>query len=153
MSYDTTLGLTGRTLDCIVAEEVLGLEARWVKPDWYQFEVVCFYQSGFPLMVYSYDENACNACMHRNGVDDSDGTAQSLPHYSGEDSNGVEWEVVSAMSERHGCAFKITTLQEGDRVVFECEFTPKEGGKPPASARGEFPQEAICLAAVRYVRG
>ena len=71
----------GRALDAEVAETALGFRVERIRPAWYGREVLCFYRPGSPEMAYSYDDNACNAMMFRNGVDDSAGYALPLPRY------------------------------------------------------------------------
>ena len=86
----------GREIDVLVAEHVMGFHVERIKPDWYPHEVTLFFRPGNPLVEYSYDENACNAMMHRNGKDDSDGTASPLPFYSEEIEHA--WEVVEKLA-------------------------------------------------------
>jgi hypothetical protein len=87
-----------RDLDVAVAERVLGMHVERIKPAWYPLEVTLFYWPNDPLITYSYDANACNAMMYRNGKDDTAGTAPPLPRYSGDLS--AAWEVIAAM-KRH----------------------------------------------------
>ena len=82
MTLAEALALDSRELDALVATEIMGLEKQTIQPDWYPHPVDLFIHPKNGLIVYSYDENACNAMMHRNGKDDSDGTAQPLPSFS-----------------------------------------------------------------------
>ena len=84
-----------RQLDIMIAEHVLGYVTRRIKPSWYKYEVILFFEKDHPLVIYSFDENSCNAMMYANGVDEKDGTAQALPFYSTEIQDA--WEVCVAM--------------------------------------------------------
>lgn len=87
-------------LNLFIAEHVIGLRVVVVQPSWYDRPVFTFFETGYPLMVYAWDTNACNAQMFRNGVDASDGHTECLPNWVGEETEGYEWAIVSAMIER-----------------------------------------------------
>lgn len=91
--------LDNRTIDQLVAEHVLKLTVKKIRVDWYQFEIWLFLDPD-GLIRYSWDGNACNAIMNRNGRDESDGVADPLPFFSIETESA--WEVVEAMkNDRH----------------------------------------------------
>lgn len=150
-------------IDIAIAEKVFGFKVNKVKPDWYPYEVLLFYHEGDPLISYSWDENACNAMMHANGRDGSDGTAPPLPHYSVEP-EGREWEIVDAMIELHGCHFRLCGFDTSYRTrgtdieecephrEYEAEFKPKGyRGDERFIATASRPELAICLAALKAV--
>lgn len=82
MKLAEALNLESREIDSLVATEIMGLTKKTIQPDWYPHPVDLFFHPDGGFVVYSYDENACNAMMHRNGKDDSDGTAPPLPSFS-----------------------------------------------------------------------
>lgn len=89
-----------RVIDCAIAEHVLGFHVENIgRPILhgypYKADVLLFFAVGHPHVVYSYDDNSCNAMMYRNGVDDTDGTAPSLPSYCNELNEA--WEIVAHM--------------------------------------------------------
>jgi hypothetical protein len=95
------------------------------KPDWYPLEVVLFFWPGEPLVGYSYDKNACNACIWRNGVNEKDGVAPPLPRYSSE--LGPAWEVVARCRER-GLTLDVPnllSLSDEDAATAICEAALK----------------------------
>jgi hypothetical protein len=86
-----------RELDVQVASILYHIEH--LHPSWYRYEVLAFYEEGNPLIRYSYDEDACNAKMHANGVNSDDGTADSLPYYS---SDPTAFKEVIDYVRKHG---------------------------------------------------
>src|SRR5712671_2186430 len=141
-----------REIDCLLAQHVLNYEMRIVKPDWYPFEVRTFFwrESKLPLMGYSYDQNSCNASMFANGVDTKDGYAQCLPDWSGEDSEGYEWEIVDAMIER-GRHLWLTSLPGIYRIHYQCTFFDNVHTVVQEAELADWPQAAIGLAALKAV--
>lgn len=150
-----------RELDALMAEKVLEYKVERVKPDWYPLEVLLFYWEGSPVISYSYDADACNALMYANGKDSAAGNAPPLPHYSSEDSEGAEWEVVNAMIERHDCDFRLCGFKTsysgcGAEIAkgephreYEVEFKPRGyKGDERFIATAPTPQLAICRAAL-----
>lgn len=123
-------------LNVAVAERVLGMSIRRTTPEWYGREVTLFYWPNDPLIAYSWDENACNAMMYRNGKDDSNGTAPSLPFYDSDLDQA--WEVVLTLRERGGDVWARFDS-------FLRSATPLWHGSQDDAAR------AICLAALRAV--
>lgn len=71
-----------RQFDKTIAESVFGWQVEVVKPEWYPYDVYLFRDPISGNLLYSLDENACNAMMYRNGVDATDGTLPPLPHFS-----------------------------------------------------------------------
>ncbi len=138
-------GLSDRQLDLVVAEHVFGLVPRKVKPDWYKLEVTLFSYPNDPLITYSFDENACNACMHRNGVDEKAGTARPLPFWACEDEGATE--VVREMEGR-GFGWEIRKLAEpvDPSRPYEARFC---SATVDARASAESSARAICTAALR----
>ncbi len=97
-----------RQLDILIAEKVLGFEVRRIKTLWYKYDIVLFFAKGHPHVVYSYDENSCNAIMFANGIDESDGVAQALPHYSTEIQ--AAWEVCDRMKDHEYFGMGLETI-------------------------------------------
>ena len=141
-----------REVDCLLAQHVLNYEMQIVNPDWYPHEVRCFIwrDSKSPLMAYSYDQNACNASMFANGKDEKDGYAQPLPRWSGEDSEGYEWEVVNAMLSR-GRHLWLTSLPGIYRISYQCTFFDNAHTVVQEAELADWPQAAIALAALKAV--
>lgn len=106
--YDALGTLTTRQIDLLIAEQVLGYEVRKIKPSWYPHEVTLFFVRGHPHVVYSYDENSCNAIMYANGVNDEDGVARSLPHYSSDIQEA--WEICERMKDNDYFGASLETL-------------------------------------------
>lgn len=126
-------------LNLAVAEKVLGYRVVKAKPAWYPFEVWCFYAPGDTTeewMAYSWDQNACNAMMFRNGKDDKAGTAPPLPGYVFDIS--AAWNVVAEIRERGLLeAFKahlgdVWASSEEDAAVAICRaaLAAVEGASP-----------------------
>jgi hypothetical protein len=122
LTTEEALRYYGRELDVEVARDVLGCRVETIKPSWYPYEVVLFFRADSPMIEYAWDINSCNALMHRNGVDDKDGTAPVLPSFS------EEWEHAGIVI-RH-------MANIGRPLHVEGELTPR----------------AVCLAALRAVR-
>lgn len=141
--------ITDRELDILVAEKVLGMRIERIQTKWYNHDILCFYEPSCDLMVYSYDENACNAMMYRNGVDERDGVAQPLPHYSLE--METAWEVVEAISkpdagEDHGWQV-VLSYQHGRRPWVRLVKDRSGFGHNPEAQADTMPR-AICLVAL-----
>ena len=139
--------MTDRELDVLVAEKALGMRVERIRTNWYHHEILCFFEPGCDLMVYSYDENACNAMMYRNGVDESAGVAAPLPYYSGEIE--AAWEIVDALglmvcpslTGNWGAGRFKGTMGLGDGAKRYCE--------PGTWAESDTAPRAICLAALK----
>lgn len=146
----------GPELNALVAEKVLGLIRRDIEPTWYQRDgqppriVTLFLHPDSGLVWYSYDKYGCNAIMHRNGVDDKDGSAEVLPSYS--EDIAAAWEVVEQIglfdarpSIDLDVGLALQRESGGDWVVkyrFGCVV-----------ARGNTAPLAICLAALEASGG
>ena len=132
-----------QALDRAVAERVLGFRVETVTPSWYgNREVWLFTRPGSTRVDYSWDASSCNACMYRNGVDDTDGTADPLPGYS--DNIEAAWEIVDEMIER---GF-LVAFDRGDTSEWFVRFT-RNGVR--TTSTGATPAEAICRAALATV--
>lgn len=129
-----------RPLDHLIAVHVFGLEAQTVQPTWYKLPVTLYRYPGDSIWTYSYDDDACNACMHRNGVDDRDGTARPLPFWANE--MEYAWEVVEQM-KAHGFAFQFSN--EGNR---NWAHFAKDGAWGEGESAADEPADAIALAAL-----
>ena len=151
--------LSDSWLRIAVAEHVFGYHVERIKPDWYSHEVFCFYDPAFaPDMTYSWDENGCNARMYRNGLNPSAGTAPPLPSYESEDSEGAEYQVVNRMIELgyhfRLYGFNVTHREKASTREFEAEFLPTGSNHEERYiAKGEWPQLAICRAALKASLG
>lgn len=94
-----------RNLAIEVAKHVFGYRMETVQPSWYRLPVHCFYVPSDPnWMVYSYDENACNAMMFRDGKSEKSGYARPLPFWDIQLSDA--WEVVHALKDRTDGSFE-----------------------------------------------
>lgn len=61
----------------------MGLTPIILYPNWYHLPVLAFYDpENPPLMVFSFDANACNAMMYRNGKNEDAWYADPLPFFS-----------------------------------------------------------------------
>lgn len=145
----------GRDLDTLVAEHVFGMTVKHLRPDWYhggQSEVVCFYAPNYPdLIAYSWDANACNAMMCRNGRDPNDGTAPPLPFYSVE--LEPAWDVVEQMRADNETWFRLEARPAGEPPEFAglewmAVFTRQ---RRPVYASAPSAPEAICRAALKVI--
>jgi hypothetical protein len=130
-----TTEIDPREIDAKILEHIFEYEVMKVKPSWYDREVTLFRKNGYNH--YSFDTNACNACMSRNGKDDKDGVADPLPHYSSEDMEEV-WEVIREITKDENLWFTFTGSKDDWRASF---------GKFPTK-KNENPALAICLAAL-----
>ena len=124
-----------RQIDCLVMEKVFGYRVVEKKLDWYRVPVFFFYASNSDVPEYTYDSNACNAMIYRNGRDDSDGTVPPLPFFMC-DAEGREWQIVKEMASKHNLELSMTF--SGGK--FTASFGKPVEHKEAASA--------ICLAAL-----
>lgn len=155
-------------LICQVAQKVFGYEMRVVYPEWYKgLPVYCFYDPDFAQfgMTYSWDANACNASMYRNGNDGE--MAEHLPRWDWEDS-GTFLQVVERMTER-GYHFRLysyrtpyrqtddpfrPTKEEQEHLEYEAEFMPyRSDHSERYIVRAEWAAKAVCEAAIKAVDG
>lgn len=88
---------TGPLLKAI-AEDVFGMRVEVSRLPWYaggELDVYLFWEPGSDLVSYSWDANACNAMLFRNGYDRSEGTAKPVPRWDLE----IEpaWQVVERL--------------------------------------------------------
>jgi hypothetical protein len=122
-------------MDCGVAEIVMGMRVERVFPPWYHdgaIEVSCFYEPNNPLMIYSWDKNACNARMCRNGQNECDGTAESLPFYTADPA--AMMDVLERMAQLgYWAVLHYNHTDDFVKHFCVCEFT-KPGHEPSAAA-------------------
>lgn len=116
--------MTERELDIAIAERVLGMRVERVTPSWYGREVILFYHPDDPLIVYSYDTNACNAMMYRNGVDNTNGIAPPLPNYSQE--LELAWSEVKPTIQDTSLLVDIASLDDYSAARRICEVALSE---------------------------
>ena len=135
-----------REIDKKIAEKVFGLEVRRIKPDWYRYEVLCFYEPGYPLMVYSFDQNGCNARMYRNGIDERDGIASTLPFWSQDIADA--WEVVEHFKKQD----YMVSVNVGPEAGWWCCMYPPAGDFIETESCESAPL-AICRAALQAAEG
>ena len=126
-------------LNFAIAQEVFGMRVEAIEPEWYRQTVWLFFKEGFPNVVYSYDNNACNAMMYRNGKDISGGTAPPLPFWSSE--FGGAWEVIAELKQRGGDTWKNFERLSATFLPFWAYDSTEELAKD------------ICLTALEAVRG
>src|ERR1051325_4854001 len=136
-------------------------------PDWHNGRpVYCFFDPEFSQfgMTYSWDENACNASMFRNGVNGE--YAEHLPHWDWDD-DGDFLQVVKEMTGK-GYLFRLAGYRTTYRITdepfkpekvpehleYESEFMPIGSNHAERYiARAESAPKAVCLAAVRAIDG
>lgn len=138
----------GREMDEAIAEHVMGWRVERITPEWYGTEVVLFYETDYPLISYSSDARSCNACMYRNGKDDTDGIAPPLPSFS--DDIAAAWLVAEAMARLEPHPWMLTLMNwdyYGERT-YSARFTSHPLGPPHAEASADSPALAICQAAL-----
>ena len=140
----------GRELDALVAEKAMGYRRVDLTPEWLGREVWCFYPGDSPLMEYSWDEPSGNAMMHRNGKDESDGTADILPSYSTD--IAAAFEIVEKLRDQH-MELELSVVPKGapaypDDAQWLAGFS--DDG-PTNQEWGATAPHAICLAALKAV--
>jgi hypothetical protein len=149
MTNDQIDELDGPKLSALILTHIFDYTVQTVKPDWYPHEVLCFYPPGSTLMEYSWDKNGCNAIMHANGKDASDGNAKPLPHICEELEEA--WHVVEYLKARswqgmvevqsltlYRARFVFSGMAAGERKAF---YTVAES-----------PSLAICRAAIKMAQ-
>lgn len=99
-----------RDLDCLVAEHIFGYTVEEIRPSWYKLPVKLFKMND--EICYSWDANACNACIYRNGVDETLGFVPPLPNYSTE--IDVAWEIVTMMKGDNRFKIELINLVDLD---------------------------------------
>ena len=111
------MSIDPRNLDVQVGSILYRTE--YLKVDWYPLEILGFYEQGNQYLVYSYDENACNAKLYCNSVDATDGFVPALPFYS----TRLEafQEVINWMLE-HGGSMTIQILPDRCIVSVNTSF-------------------------------
>lgn len=87
-------------------------------PSYYPTPVLGLFESKNMSIVYSFDVDACNARMYRNGKDDRDGYAQLLPFFSNPDDEKFENMVID-----EGENPAIYTVSEKDKTLLLCNKT------------------------------
>jgi hypothetical protein len=103
--------------------------------------VFCFYEPS-PWHVnqghilYTWDENSCNAMMYANGVDDSDGVAKPLPFFYEE--LGACRDVIEKIVASEG----LLAIDKGEASIILPDGLVWVG-------KSEDVAEAICLAFVK----
>jgi hypothetical protein len=135
---------TERQIDIDIASTIFGYTTRVIQPTWYRHEVMLFYRVGDDMPEYSYDENACNAIIYRNGRDDSDGVARPLPFYSNEYED-MRTVLMEMQARDYNAAMSLTGKQWG------CHFAVPDGRLGPVEFGEELPQ-AVARAALAAVR-
>lgn len=137
--------LSDREKDAVVAEKVMGYRVIVIEPEWYRLPVKCFYEDGCSLIQYTYDANACNAMMYRNGKDDSDGTAPPLPHYTSDES----WDDLREVAEKvmgdappRGITGHTFWLERESAGCWVSSFWGRKSGEAATAP------EAVCIAAM-----
>lgn len=139
---------TGRALDALVAEKVLGYHVERITPEWAGREVTLFFRPGNPLVEYSMDGRSDNACMYRNGVDDKDGIAPPLPIYS--EDIAAAWEVVEHLKS-NGWAIRLSNkMVDWAWWAYVYEYG-SEHATAEATVQEETAPLAICRAALQAV--
>ncbi|HKX33530.1 MAG TPA: hypothetical protein VJ302_37980 [Blastocatellia bacterium] len=98
-------------IDLLILEAVFDYQIHRIRPSWYLYEVVLAINKQTGLIDYSYDENNCNARVYRNGIDESEGIAESIPRYSLDDRNRpAEFlHIVDRMREQNGYYLELGT--------------------------------------------
>lgn len=124
-------------LDVAAARRLYHVEK--LHPAWCDWDVLGFFQVGWPHMIYSWDDHACEAIMYANGIDGTDGAAKPLPFFSTD--MGACWEVIREIHERGG-----TLITSSSAKLAMASITPPEGEGVVANT--ETLTEAICTAFV-----
>ena len=154
-------------LICKVAEKVFGYHMEIVRPEWYGGRpVFCFYDPQFSQfgMTYSWDSNACNASMFRNGVGGE--YAEHLPHWDWEDegaflevienltAKGYHFRLYSYRTEYQQTADPFRPDKVAEHLQYEAEFMPYGSDHSERYVvRAASAAKAVCQAAVAAAEG
>lgn len=137
--------MDNREIDKLIVEKVMGFIRMTIQPDWYALPVDLFFAPESVWVIYSYDENGCNALMFRNGNDASDGYARPLPAYS----EDIEYtlEVVEKMQEQ-GWSFSLerAAINRQWCTIFTLGVTDRE-----IENYADTAPMSICLAALQAI--
>jgi hypothetical protein len=139
-----------RQLDKLIAEKVFGYEVEMVKPDWYPFEVYLFKWPERGVYAYSLDEDACNARMYRNGVDEREGFLDSLPFYSSAEFTDFV-SIHEPMMKRFEAEIYYSCQWRGYRPIYSVQI--KQPWLLSKSCRGDESEDmawALCSAVKRF---
>jgi hypothetical protein len=147
MTKEDICNLSEDEINLLVQEHIFNMIIIELHLDWYPVPVKCFYYKDSPYVQYSWDKKACNAMIFRNGIDDSDGIAKSIPFYS----NEIEaaWMIIEKLRDQF--CFNVRTIHDKTENKFVCEIWGLHSNQyrgQGIKVYSETASEAICKAAL-----